>query len=92
LLDKNIVGLESVTSLLEDKLYAYLKLFILLYADDNFIMAETDSDLQNVLNSFYLYCSQWKLIVMLAKPRFYFFFFSKGRIPKHTFYYKATVI
>jgi hypothetical protein len=41
LLDTNIVGLESVIGLSEDELCVYLKLFILLYADDTVVMAGT---------------------------------------------------
>lgn len=39
LIDKNIVGLQSVTKPIEDELFMYLKLCILFYADDIVILA-----------------------------------------------------
>ena len=39
--DKNITGLESISSELEVKLEIYLKMFALLYADDTVLMSET---------------------------------------------------
>ena len=39
--DKNITGLESISSELEVQLEIYLKMFALLYADDTVLMSET---------------------------------------------------
>jgi hypothetical protein len=39
--DKNITGLESISSELEAQLEIYLKRFALLYADDTVLMSET---------------------------------------------------
>jgi hypothetical protein len=45
-LDKNITGLESISSELEAQLEIYLKMFPLLYADDTVLMSETSDGLQ----------------------------------------------
>ncbi|XP_061167256.1 uncharacterized protein LOC133176104 [Saccostrea echinata] len=84
--DRNIIGLQSITDAIEEELYVYLKLFILLYADDTVILAETDVDLQKALDDFYLYCSQWKLNVNKILV------FSKGPMSKKVFYYNNNAI
>ena len=37
-------------------MHVFLKLFVVLYADDTVILAETADDLQNALNIYALYC------------------------------------
>ena len=51
--DKNITGLENISSELEAQLEIYLKNFALLYADNTVLM---------LLNNFYEYSKLWKLI------------------------------
>ena len=63
LIERNIIGLRSITDPIEDELLLYLKL--LFYADDTVILVETPGDLQIPLNEFYLYCEQWKLNINL---------------------------
>ena len=82
-LDKNITGLSTIGQELEDKLFIYLKLFILLYADDTVFMAESGADLQNQLDWFCEYCKQWKLKVNIDKTKV--MVFSNGRMPKCRF-------
>ena len=55
-------GLKTVSSELKDKLNLYLKLFIILYADDAVIMTESAADLQKQLDSFSDYCDIWRLL------------------------------
>ena len=55
----------------------YLKLYILLYADDTVIMAESNEDPQVLLNVFGEYCKKWKLKVNAEKTKI--FIFSRGR-------------
>jgi hypothetical protein len=43
--DKNITGLESISSELEAQLEIYLKMFVLLYADETVLMSETSDGL-----------------------------------------------
>ena len=47
----------------------YLKLFVLLYADDTVLLAETADDLQHQLYCFELYCETWKLKVNATKTK-----------------------
>jgi hypothetical protein len=49
-----------------------------LYADDTVIIAESENDLQNALNTFNLYCDQWKLKINVDKTKV--LIFSKGEI------------
>ena len=44
---ENIKGIESVTEALEKDINVFLKLFVLLYADDTVLLAETADDLQH---------------------------------------------
>ena len=46
LLTKDIVGLKSITDELETELEIYLKIFVMLYADDTILLAESAEDLQ----------------------------------------------
>lgn len=45
----------------------FLKLYILLYADDTIILANSEDDLQYSLNRFNDYCRSWKLNVNIEK-------------------------
>ena len=57
--------------------HIYLKLFILLYADDTVIFSDSEKDLQVALNKFETYCSNWKLNINTSKTKI--LVFSKGR-------------
>ena len=54
-----------------------MKRFVLLYADDTVIMAESREALQPQLNVYGEYCKQWKLEVIAEKNKI--FIFSRGR-------------
>ena len=54
--DRNVNGLTSITEDFEIELDIYLKLFVLLYADDTVIMSESKEDMQNQLNVFNDFC------------------------------------
>lgn len=55
---------------------------ILLYADDIIILAETPSELQNMIDALYNYCLKWSLTVNLNKSKI--MIFRRGpRISKH---------
>jgi hypothetical protein len=49
-----------IDTTIEENLNIYLKLFILLYADDTVIMAESREDLHAQLNVFGEYCNKQK--------------------------------
>ena len=67
--EKNITGLESISSELEAQLEIYLKMFALLYAEDTVLMSETSDGLQTLLNNFYEYSKLWKLKVNIDKTK-----------------------
>ena len=50
--------LKQLKKKFEENLNIYLKLFVLLYADDTVIMAESHEDLQAQLNVFGEYCKK----------------------------------
>ena len=56
-----------------ENLRLYILLFVLLYADDTILLAESESDLQNSLNVFENYCSLWKLKVNVEKTKILIF-------------------
>ena len=56
--EKNAIGLIALTEDLEQELDTYLKLFILLYADDTILLAESSDDMQNQINYFYDFCKK----------------------------------
>jgi len=47
----------------DDRMIEFLKLFVLLYADDTIIVAENAHDLQNALNIYENYCTVNKLTI-----------------------------
>ena len=79
--NKNITGLQAISDEIENNLDIYLKLFILLYADDTALLAETANDLQTQLDAFYEYCNLWKLKVNADKTKV--MVFGNGRLPQN---------
>ena len=64
----------------------WLRLYVLLYADDTIILAESSNDLQCALNSLKSYCATWDLAVNTSKTKIVIF--SKGKVRnKPTFYF-----
>jgi hypothetical protein len=55
--DTNIIGLKSITEELENELGIYLKIFVMLYVDDTFVLAESVEDVKVQLNYFGEYCN-----------------------------------
>ena len=68
---------------LEGDLFAFLKLFDFLYADDTVILAESFADLQSALDTYASYCKTWKLEINGSKTKV--MIFSKGRVPNYDF-------
>ena len=50
-----------------------MKLYLLLYADDTVILAESHVELQAALNAMYLSCKSWKLEVNASKTKIVIF-------------------
>ena len=80
-------GLEFETR--DDEMFIYLRLIVLLYADDTVLLANNEIDLQRTLNEFNKYCRTWKLnvnidktkvVVFGAKKKLNFFSFKLGDI------------
>ena len=60
-------GLEFETQ--EDEMFIYLRLIVLLYADDTVLLANNETDLQRTLDEFDTYCKTWKLNVNIDKTK-----------------------
>ena len=56
-----------------DQLVLYLKVFVLLYADDTVIFGTDPDSFQNNLNVFYEYCKLWKLNINYKKTKIMIF-------------------
>ena len=76
---KDVSGLTTLSEEIENQLNVYLKLFVILYADDTVIISETKEDLQKQLDVFSEYCKFWQLKVNVEK----ILVFSRGRLPNN---------
>lgn len=63
----------------DNRIYAYLKFFIILFADDTVLFSNTKEDLQYMLDIFERYCDTWKLTVNISKTKM----LVAGRYPKN---------
>jgi hypothetical protein len=89
--ENNCDDLSCLRNIAETKLDMFLKLFVLLYADDTILMAESEKSLQNALNVFGQYCLDWKLKVNFSKTKV--IIFSKRHVNKlHNFTLFGNVI
>ena len=79
----NINGVFCASDNVNDTMYIFLKVFVLLYADDTVIIAESAEDLQNALTAYASYCETWKLLVNSSKTKIVIF--SKGRFQNYNF-------
>ena len=57
----------------DESIYAFLKIFILPFADDTVLFSDTKKDLQYMLNLFENYCDSWKLTVNITKTKILLF-------------------
>lgn len=74
-------GLSTVSQEFEKCALNYVKLLCLLYADDTVLLAESQEDLQLMIDAFSQYCYNWKLNVNISKTKLHVF--SKCRIPNN---------
>ena len=79
-IENEVSGLESIKNLCEERIQCYINLFVLLYADDTILLAETPEKMQNVLYKFEEYCTQWKLKVNSQKTKVIIFSKRKSRL------------
>ena len=70
-----------MSSAIDEELDIYLKLYVLLYADDTIILAESAADLQSALSSLHEYCVHWDLKVNISKTNVVIF--SRGKVKKY---------
>ena len=75
--------LTCLKKLSNDEIEVYFKLYILLYADDTVILAESAVELQSALNAMFLYCKSWDLEVNPVKTKITIFSNRKpSNVPK----------
>ena len=65
-----------------DELLVYLRLLILLYADDTVLFSNSESDFQYSLDIFETYCKDWKLNINVSKSKVIVFGNIRGRLPE----------
>jgi hypothetical protein len=82
--DNNLNGIKSISAKCLEQLGFYIKIFIILYAEDTVIMSETEEGLQQALLNFEQYCDLWKLKVNTQKT--FFFIFSKRKYKDRLIY------
>ena len=70
---------------LDSNLSDYIKLFLLLYADDTILFSDSRDGLQKALDVLYSYCIEWKLEVNPTKTKV--IVFNKRKNPRDTFRY-----
>jgi hypothetical protein len=72
---------KSISEALSDgELVIFIKLFILLYADDTVVMAEDPLELQKALDAMHAYCTKNKLTVNISKTKV--IIFARGKVRK----------
>ena len=69
----------------DENIFIFLKIFVLLFADDTVLFSNTKEDLQIKLNIFENYCTAWKLSVNTSKTNIKIF--SGGRLAKDQKFY-----
>ena len=77
----NCEGLSSLDNSCQAQLDIFMRLYVLLYADDTIILAETAEDLQLALDALHEYCQKWDLTVSIAKTNIVIF--ARGRVTKY---------
>ena len=79
----------SIPNYENDTIRDFLKIFILLYADDTVILSDSEVGLQNALNIYAEYCNNWKLIVNISKSKI--IIFSRATVKLYFFLLKMKV-
>ena len=72
-IDLNGCPLELILEKSLSELNIFIKLFVLLYADDTVILADSVEGMQNALDIFQTYCEFWKLEINIAKTKMMIF-------------------
>ena len=74
-------GLNKLSESLQLELETFMKLYVLLYADDTIILAETAQELQLALHGLNDYCKKWALKINVSKTKIVIF--SRGKVRKY---------
>ena len=85
------IPLELIKEKCQNNISAFVEIFVLLYADDTVILAESKEVLQKNLDIFGMYCEHWKLTVNHAKSKVIIFSKRKSRNMPH-FYLQGNEI
>ena len=78
---KSYQGLNELSCDVENELETFMKLYVLLYADDTVVLAESANELQLALNELNEYCQKWSLAVNVHKTKIVIF--SRGKVRKY---------
>ena len=65
---------------LAQNVQCFLKLFVLLYADDTLLLTETESDMQRAVDATLQYCKQNRININIDKTKY--MIFSRGKVRK----------
>ena len=67
-----------------DEMEFFINMYVLLYADDTLVLAESPNELQNALNEVHSYCQKWGLRISndktKGKSKTRIVIFSKGKV------------
>ena len=61
----------------DDDVEHFLKMYVLLYADDTIVLAESPAGLQKALDAVFSYCNDWKLTVNTSKTKIVVFSYNR---------------
>ena len=78
---ENNIGLKQLDEKIHEEMEMFMRLYVLLYADDTVILAETAEDLQKALHSLHDYCNKWNLHINISKTKIVIF--SRGKVRKY---------
>ena len=82
--EHSIECLSNISDLCQETLQVYVKLFIILYADDTALLSESAEGMQESLTCFERYCENWRLKVNTSKTKVIVFCKKKVR-QNHSF-------
>jgi hypothetical protein len=88
--NNNVKDLPFISTKFENELgmYMYLKLLVLLYADDTILLSETHLDLQYHLKVFEDYCKSWNLNINTNKTKIVSNFWKKDYKYRRSLYFR----
>ena len=78
-------GLGSLCTEIQKELKMFVNLYVLLYADDTIVLAESAEQLQKALCELHAYCNKWSLRINISKTKIVIF--SKGKVKKFPQFY-----